>query len=120
MKLQQSLVLAAKKMQPGFMRLGYILVCCPCLGHYKRCRLDSILQFAKDLASPHDIPAINIKARDHTNDGARELDPLVRLDNALEFCCVCSVIAGAPHAAKGLVKTNPKHQPKHNVLRRTR
>ena len=90
MKLMQSVVLAAKKMQPGFMRLGNIIVCCPCLGQYKRCRLDSILQFAKDLASPHDIPAINIKARDHTNDGARELDPLVRLDNALEFCCVWS------------------------------
>jgi hypothetical protein len=58
------------------------------LGQCKRCCLDTILQFANDLASTYEIPSINIKARDHTNDRASELDPLVRLDNTVEFCCV--------------------------------
>ena len=53
-------------------------------------RLDAILQFADDLTLTDDISPIHIKTRDDSDNGAGELDDLLRLDHAFELCCACT------------------------------
>src|SRR3954454_467235 len=80
--------LATQKLQSGFNRLGYVLVCCTGGSERKRRRLDSILQLTHDLTAANDISPINVQTRDDSKHRAGKLDDLLRLDNAMEFCWI--------------------------------
>lgn len=85
MKLFQTLMFLAKELRASFGYLHRGIITGARASERQRCGLDSVFDFANDLALANGVASINIKASNRADRRARQLDGLLRLDHAIEF-----------------------------------